>query len=294
MVEDAAAAGHDVASEGPTISSEGQGASQSTSALIADMADMAAQVGVVTLAGDHVASLDVGPTDTLDHVQQRLDALIGARGPRRLIWRGQLLRPCDVLAQLGVKDGDTLELVRMSAPAFELVSDNAELLDGGKVARVLESASDAWGWATVCTEAGCRQLTVRLGATGPREANDTDYFIGAVPGDAFDRGSAENQLGSGIALVLSAHSSFSGSISSDYSRNPLGARQFVEGDLVSVELDPDAGAVRFRCGGRTSQPFSLGLPPETLAGVRLAVSMYCRTSDGRVRSVESCVAESDE
>lgn len=258
--------------------------------------DSVCHVTVVRLTGEEVVRLQVGPSDTTAKVMASLREQCGhvCRNDERfrLAWRNTMLRKLDVLSNLGIADGDTLALVRMSTPIFELVTNNARAVDHDMVVRVEEGSRHEWGWASAFTTRGCERLSLRLGPTSPAQVDRTDYFIGAMPEQHFQPDSNSNFLGDrGVGLVLSSHSHWSGDVKvqgSDARRAPFGPRKFFPGDVVSVALDTASGTICFAHRGEWTKPIDTLFSPDLLESVRLGASLYCEMERGPVRSLEIC------
>lgn len=252
-------------------------------------------VAVINLAGERLASVSGRSRDTVRQLLAQLQER-GSGCRCRLVWQGAVLDPDEELGRVGLTDGAAVQLVVWRPPGFVLASACVELLEEGVTARVREENMDAWGWATLCMDRGCRRLSVQLGPTASAQDNDTDYFLGAMLEEHFQAEAVENSLRDhGVALVLSTWSSFSGSISAR-GRGGRGSafheRKFRPGDVVHVELDHQTGQLCFACDGLRSEPVDTGFA-EFGQDVRLAASMYCRGSHahGTRRSLTVVSAE---
>lgn len=249
-------------------------------------------ISIVNIAGEQVASLQVGHTDTVAHVKTAVCRLPMATAHSFcLVSQGAVLQAEDTLLKSGVGDGAVLTLVRLAGPRFQLITQNVEITDGGAGVRVAASSRSGWGWATAFASEGVESITISLGRTASREANVTDYFIGALPEEFFQPATSQNFLGDkGVGLVLSSHSHWSGSLKvrGDHRSELFGGRKFHPGDVVSVSLDKAAGTVRFGSNGEWTTPVAAEFAPP-IESVRLGVSMYCDMSSGPMRSVEICM-----
>merc|ERR1712107_900319 len=97
-------------------------------------------------------------------------------------------------------------------------------------------------------------MSFRIGPTASQLANDTDYFVGILPGNAKSSDGkimSDQLMDSGVPLILSAHSSFAGQVGST-GWQPCGAeKKFAEGDAITVEVSgkfPDV-TIRFALNG---------------------------------------------
>lgn len=250
---------------------------------------------VLLMSGKEVARLRLQPTDTVSHAIKQLRQQHGLTGQIRLSWQSSVLQPDATMAGIGICDGDHVSLVQLSLPHFELATVNAEVIDGGREVRVHQDYWSSWDWATALASPGAESLSVRLGPTASAEKNLPDYFIGAMQEEMWTDSFQNVLADSGVAMVMSSHSHWSGSLKlrgSHHSR-PFGFRMFHPGDVVTVEVNAAAGSVRFchssktnlHLAGEWSEPVKAF--PENEGTIRLGVSVYCDGADLHQENIES-------